>query len=80
MCAPQFHSTLGDSGGNGGLWVNRGEEFANEWFKPLRFSVCDDTGAVIHQPVRGDSDIWVQIEADVGVQDSALTVGYALLC
>jgi len=59
-------------------WKNKGAEFENRWFKPLRFFVSDKNGDPHHMPVRNDSDIWIQIEADVRQLDSALTVGYAI--
>lgn len=59
-------------------WKNKGSEFENAWFKPLRFFVSDKNGDKRHMPVRNDSDIWIQIEADVRQLDTALTVGYAI--
>ncbi|HBB86416.1 MAG TPA: ABC transporter ATP-binding protein [Blastocatellia bacterium] len=59
-------------------WKNKGGEFENRWFKPLRFFVSDKNGDPHQMPVRNDSEMWVQIEADVRQLDSALTVGYAI--
>jgi lipopolysaccharide transport system ATP-binding protein len=67
-----------DSGFESNEWKNKGGEFENRWFKPLRFFVSDKNGDPHQMPVRNDSDMWVQIEADVRQLDSALTVGYAI--
>jgi len=60
------------------VWVNRGHEFANPWFMPIRFFIADENGEPLHMPVRNDTSMWVQIEAEVNELDPALTVGYAI--
>jgi lipopolysaccharide transport system ATP-binding protein len=59
-------------------WINRGSEYVNPWFKPIRFLVTDENGTRQTMPVNNRTDLWVQIEADVMELDPALTVGYAI--
>jgi lipopolysaccharide transport system ATP-binding protein len=59
-------------------WINSGNRFENPWFKPLRFFISDEHGNKQDMPVRNDSKIWVQIEAEIAQMDPALTIGYAI--
>lgn len=60
-------------------WINQGEsKFDNPWFKPLRLAIVDEYGKNLTMPTRNDSEIWVQIEAEIEIVDPALTVGYAI--
>lgn len=59
-------------------WRNSGLEFNNPWFKPLRFCITDEYGQKRAMSVANDSEIWIQIEGEIGLVDPALTVGYAL--
>lgn len=62
----------------GSNWVNRGDEFSNPWFKPLRFQITDDQGNELVMPVHNDQEIWVMLEAEIAEIDPALTIGYAI--
>jgi lipopolysaccharide transport system ATP-binding protein len=59
-------------------WVNSGHEFENPWFKPLLFSISDETGNRITMPVSNDTQVFVTIDALIEEIDPSLTVGYAL--
>ena len=59
-------------------WQNQGNEFENGWFKPLRFFISDRSSKAHDMPVMNDTEIWINIVADVRRLDAALTVGYAL--
>ena len=59
-------------------WLPADKESDNAWFSPLRFLMTDAKGDKLTMPVSNNSDIWVQIEANIKELDSALTVGYAI--
>jgi len=75
-----IHSYLsGDLGyENMAVWKNSGGEFENRWFKPLSCMVSNGDSNELRMAVSNDSDIWVEICAEVREPDPALTVGYAL--
>lgn len=60
------------------IWVNSNGKFSNPWFEPLRFFVCDPQGHELSMPVSNDSDMCLQIEAEITIVDPALTIGYAI--
>jgi lipopolysaccharide transport system ATP-binding protein len=59
-------------------WINPGNQYNNHWFKPLRIYLSDDRSMRLAMPVRNDSEIWVNIEAEVKHADPAITFGYAI--
>jgi lipopolysaccharide transport system ATP-binding protein len=59
-------------------WKNLGNEFDNPWFKPLRFCVSNNQGDSQSMPLSNDTEMWVEIEAEIGRMDPALTIGYAI--
>ena len=59
-------------------WVNDGSEYDNKWFKPLSFSITDESLNSLSSPVANNQDIWVQIEVEILEIDPALTMGYAI--
>ncbi|MFM6265899.1 MAG: hypothetical protein ACKPFA_05215, partial [Dolichospermum sp.] len=59
-------------------WVNVNNEFSNPWFKPLRFFIADKFGNERINPVSNDTDIIVQIEAEIEQSECDLTIGYAI--
>lgn len=59
-------------------WLNRGDEFLNPWFKPLRFQITDQDGNGLIMPIHNDQETWVTIEAEITELDPALTIGYAI--
>jgi lipopolysaccharide transport system ATP-binding protein len=60
------------------VWVNDGARFRNNYFFPVRFAVVDGDGNPLHMPMRGDAEMWVEIEGEVAQADPALTIGYAI--
>lgn len=72
------HLFATDTESQGSEWRNSGREYANPWFKPVRFFIGDAGGKPKAMPVQNDVDAWVHIEGDVDLMDPALTVGYAL--
>ncbi len=70
---------LDDGGGTvGSVWENSGDEFDNEWFKPLRVEICNDAGEVLTTPVRNSEEIFLRIEGDVRWVNKDLAIGYYL--
>ncbi|MFZ3148265.1 MAG: ABC transporter ATP-binding protein [Methanothrix sp.] len=59
-------------------WINSGNEFDNEWLKPLRFYIGDKDANKINMPVSNTSDSWLYLEGDIKIADPALTIGYAI--
>ncbi len=59
-------------------WCDASDTFANPWFRPLRFYLGDEHGNLAKMPMRNDDPVHVWIEGEIGQQDVALTVGYAL--
>jgi len=59
-------------------WINSGSEFKNRWFKPLRFFISGTDGKKQFAPLSNNSEMWVQIDAEIEEVDTALTVGYAI--
>lgn len=67
-----------DFGEMAGQWVNPGGQFQHKNFTPLRFSLTDRDGNLLQMPLRGDAEIWVQIDSEIQNVDRALTVGCAI--
>ncbi len=65
-------------GRNTAKWQNRGDEFPNPWFKPLRLQLTDEQGNELVMPVHNNQEIWVTVEAEISELDPALTIGYAI--
>lgn len=59
-------------------WLKTNQRLDNPWFNLLKFSLTDSNGNLLKMPVSNDSDIWVQLEAEVNEIEPALTVGYQL--
>ena len=59
-------------------WMNSGNAFDNEWFKPNRFTISDSTGKAQMMPVGYGTEMWVEIAGDIKRFDPALTLGYVL--
>ena len=59
-------------------WVNNGNEWENDWFRPERFYLSDESGAPLDLPVRNDSSIWISIEGAVLKPDAGIQIGYGL--
>jgi lipopolysaccharide transport system ATP-binding protein len=68
----------GNSEDNPNEWINSEKEFANNWFYPTRFGITNEVGESYNSPVSNDSEIWIQIEAEIEELDPALTVGYGI--
>ena len=68
----------GETEENLSAWVNRGQEFRNPWFTPVRFFIGNESGDTVRMPVRNDADVWVYLYGEVQQTDPALTVGYAV--
>jgi lipopolysaccharide transport system ATP-binding protein len=63
---------------NSASWVNTGELFETQWFKPVKLYIGDRNGNALKMPVSNDSEIWVHVEGEVKHADPALQIGYAL--
>jgi lipopolysaccharide transport system ATP-binding protein len=60
------------------VWVNYSDTFQNQYFRPIRMAIVDDSGKDLEMPVRNDDDVWVEIKGEVMTADPALTIGYAI--
>ncbi len=67
-----------DATGDTARWTNTGGEFKNPYFKPLTLALVEARDGTPVNHVGRTDDVWVQIEAEVGTLDAALTVGYAI--
>ncbi len=59
-------------------WSNAGDEYANEWFRPARMDVLDQTGEAAATPFDNQSPVRVVIEGEVLREDPGLQVGFGL--
>ncbi len=59
-------------------WRNESNAFENPWFKPLRFSIHDESGKNEGNVFRNNADIRVRIEGEIKDLDPGLQIGYAL--
>lgn len=60
------------------IWNNSGKEFNNPWFKPKKLFISDMHGKSRALPLSNESDIFIQIEGVVEINDPALNIGYAV--
>ena len=59
-------------------WKNPGDQYENEYFKPLRFGLYDSKGNVQLSSVKHGDDLYVEIEGIVKTPDKRLCVGYSI--
>jgi lipopolysaccharide transport system ATP-binding protein len=59
-------------------WTNVGSDFDNPWFNPFKMFISDGSGKKQKGHLSNDSEMWLQIEAEIKEMDPALTVGYAI--
>ena len=59
-------------------WVNGSDDFDIPWFRPERFRARDARGQTIVEPIRGDTEAWIEIEGTIETLDPSLTFGYAI--
>lgn len=59
-------------------WCNKGTEYDNDYFMPLKMYVSDANGNRLTMPMTNNAEMWISIEGDVKTPDPALTVGYAI--
>ncbi len=59
-------------------WLNAGDEFENEFFKPLRFSLVTANGTNQVNPVRNDEDIFIEVQGIVHKPHPALALQYTV--
>ena len=59
-------------------WVNPDITKDSPWFSLRKFCLTDAHGNTLSMPVTNDSEIWVQLEAEINEVDQALTVGYQI--
>lgn len=63
---------------NKSIWVNRNNEYNNQFFKPLKLFIGDEKGILSEMPVSNSAENWIYIEGYIKKQDRALTLGYAI--
>ncbi len=59
-------------------WICKDNQYINDYFLPIRFSVENSAGAVIDGKFRNDEDIYIVIEGKVMESLSNLRIGYTL--
>jgi lipopolysaccharide transport system ATP-binding protein len=59
-------------------WTNKNNEFENPWFIPRRVTLSDETGALLQNPARNDTSLWLTVEGDVRQPDDSLAIAYAI--
>ena len=59
-------------------WHNPGNEYENDYFKPLRFGIYDSKGQVNTASVNKNDDLFVEVEGIIKKPDEKLCIGYAL--
>lgn len=59
-------------------WTNKGNEFENEYFKPLSLKILDKNLHESKMPIASNEDHYVQIQAKIDTLNSALTIGYCI--
>ena len=59
-------------------WHNPGDDYDNEYFKPLRFGLYNSKGEVNTAAVTRNDELYVEIEGIVKKPDEKLCVGYSL--
>jgi lipopolysaccharide transport system ATP-binding protein len=62
---------------SGSEWHRTSEKYDNDYFKPTSLRIVNKNGVSLDSASHS-SDVYVQIEAEVGIIDPALTIGYAL--
>lgn len=72
------HYLFGDEENDQYEWRNEINCFDSCWFKPIRFFVTDSSWNIINKDVSNDSELWVNIEAEISQANPALTIGYAI--
>ena len=58
------------------MWSNDEKKYANAWFTPTAFYLCDENGQPTSKVRRNDAPVSLRIEGDIEQLDPALTVGY----
>ena len=66
----------GDGVAQNSEWKNLDNKYDNEYFKPISFKIVDKNGGIPAMPISNDSDLFVEIEANITTLHSALTIGY----
>lgn len=59
-------------------WTNDNNEYNNPWFKPLKIYICDENGKSDKVSFSNNSDIRLNIEAEIKELAPSLTIGYAI--
>ena len=59
-------------------WKNTGNDFANDYFTPLRFGLYNADGEINLASVKPDDELYVEIEGIVKKPEHGLGVGYSL--
>ena len=59
-------------------WHNQGNEYENEYFKPLRFGIYHADGTLNMSSVTRRDELYIEIEGIVKKPNKALSVGYSL--
>lgn len=60
------------------VWINKGNEHSNEYFKPISMKIVDSKGQIVKMPISNNDDVYIEIKGEINVLHSALTIGYAI--
>ena len=74
----QKYMAMSQKGVSDAEWNNPGDEYDNEYFKPLRFGLYGSDGKIKLASVSHDDDLFVEIEGIVKNPSEKLCVGYSL--
>lgn len=59
-------------------WTNQTNAYDSEYFKPISFSISDESGTPLRMPVGNNSDIFVTIKANIKKYVDGLLIGYEI--
>lgn len=61
------------------FWENKDGDFNNSWFIPSRLYLTNEDGSFASSTVRGDENVWINIDGELLQDDSSLQIGYGLI-
>jgi lipopolysaccharide transport system ATP-binding protein len=64
--------------GGPAAWTNHGNQFDNEWFRPMQFNLVDQNERILSRDANASEEMWINIQAEVRSTAADLTIGYAI--
>jgi len=59
-------------------WNNTGNEFANDYFKPISFLLTDKSGNILTEHINNNMECYIQIIGEIKKLHASLQVGYKI--